>query len=185
MKLSNEKRDRIVSHAVEILMKKRQERLKTEEDAIAVFVYNQLYPPEIQNHMGHLPDEFFSSQSHLYVNYFNRPHQINMKVSRKVSARDQINYHTPCLKMEGDSIIRTRVQKLLDGRDKLAKDTKELREKLKSLLYNINTDKQLQAQWPEGLRFYKKFIEEPLPNPPAVQTGDVNALISQLEQEEI
>jgi hypothetical protein len=181
VKLSQEKKDYIVRTAIEQLLKKRETRISAEDNEIAKFLYESCYPPEIQAHMNHLPDEFFVSQSHIYALYLGCKQQFHLKSSRKVSAKDNHDYRTPAYKVQPGSALSLRIEKHLASKDKLHNDRKALREKLTGMLAQITTDKRLQTEWPEGLRYYKAILDQPLPNLPAIQTADVNDFISQLE----
>lgn len=182
MKLTKDMRNRIVINAVIGVLKKRHEALDKESNALAILVYDQIYPTDIQTQMAKLPDEFFQQNSVIRVEIDCEDIVLKMTSSRKVSAVDS-QWHRPRVKLEELSDAKKkRICAFSDAQKALLVDTNNLKTKLRTLLNGITTMKRLREEWPDGAEYYKdQMPTPPIQNLPAVRGIDVTALIRQLE----
>lgn len=187
MKLTNEKRNSILSKAVIGVFALREEKAKKESAAIAQLIYDRCYPTDMQTAMKKMPDGYFQEVSHVFVQLVKRGaiHQFNLLSSQRISAMDR-QYQLPCWKVpeaEQNSAIARRIMKLLETQNKIDSDQKEFIKQLRSMLYGITTMKRLQEEWPDGAVYYKSFETVPANmNVPSVRGADITALMLQLTE---
>jgi hypothetical protein len=189
MKLTNDMRTEIIIRAVNGTLKSRKSAIKAESNALAILVYDQLYPTDVQHQMSKLPDYFFKQTSTVYAQMTTseRSHDLVALVldsSRKISAVDN-EWKRPKWNCMGvDNAITARIEKLVSKRKKLNQDSDNLREKLRVMLKGITTMKKLAEEWPWGEAYYKDQLPvQPTENLPAVRGEDVTTMMLELGED--
>lgn len=190
MKLTNDMRTEIIERAVRGTFQKRELALKLENDALAMLVYDQLYPTDIQHQMGKLPDEFFKQTSIIYVQRTTSCREsdlvrLDLISSRKISARDN-EWKRPLWECSVvDNAITARIDKLMVKRRALENDQKNLRDSVRIMLKGITTMKRLAEEWPGGEKYYKDQLPtQPVVNLPAMRGEDVTRLMAVLGEDD-
>lgn len=186
MKLTNEKRDAIIRKAMGVF-RNRDEAQATEADAIAVLLYDSLYPTDLQTLMAKLPDTAFWQKSQIWVQTsdLHTKEEFTLKSSRKVFAIDN-EWKCPCLHLDVEKMpaLAARIAVYRQRTAELKQDKKLMNEKLKGLVYGLSTLAQLKKEWPEGATYYSHLENvKKAPNLPAVRGADVTALLLQMQEE--
>lgn len=182
-RLTEELRHSIRNAVLDGVLKKRQEALSVEEDALGQLVYDRIYEPIIQSRMKDLPDEFFYRKSTVYARIDGTGlfAELTMKTPRPVAAADGGSYQRPLFKFTEENGITTRLRKYLTDKAQFSKDRRALRDHAYSLLKGCVTVKQLCERWPEGEVYFKEVLgSEPITNPPVVTADGLRNIIANL-----
>lgn len=182
-------RENITELAVKSSLSKRIEKLKVEEQELAEMIYGRIYDEVTQYNMNKLSANFFHSTSKVYVTTAGKntrwpdSEQLVLKSSRRIAAN---HYYNSSLQLYVDGLsnmpFEKRLFKFIKDRKQLELDRKTLEIKISGMLSGLRTVKQLQNEWPSGLKFYKGYLEEPLPNLPCVRGDEIDTLIEGMER---
>lgn len=185
MKLTKETKYEIIRTVIKKVFANRDSKIKERENILATAIYFILYPLDIQKKMNALPDNFFNQQSVVYVTMSISKRNripIYMQSSRKFSGVDSRGYECPYLELADKDPMIADIIKLQKDKDILWNDQCNMKSKLETLMAGINTKKQLEAEWPEGLIYFKDVLpEENTVNLPAIRGAEITEMINKLK----
>lgn len=179
MRLTKGTKECIVNNTVNATMKALRAKLRAEENELAVIVYDAVYPADVQKAMNKLPDTFFSSASCMYADIGGKNRAVvYLLSSKKISAQDSHGYQLPRLEAaEMSDDVKARFAGHEAERKSADTRQRELFAQVKSMVEGISTTEKLAKEWPEGLDFYKEYLDAPARNPLTVSAASINAMI--------
>lgn len=182
MRLTNQLRDKIVQDVVDAVTGKEKADLIKRENALAIQLYNDLYPKKIRDLMAGLPDGFMPEDKCLRFNLGGMNIQIKAKEKVRVPWNPlpdgrESDYRNSCQRLGNiaNDELQAKYLTLHADKEKHTERTNKVGSETKALLYSLHTYGQLVKTWPEGAKFYSKY--EPVDGEsqlPAILISELN-----------
>lgn len=185
VRLTNLDRDHVISLAIKESFAKRDEDAALDEDALARWIYRDLFPEKVRKAAEAMPERWVKSSGVLAFNVGGMHLALNLTA---VPDGRPKTLPVPVYGIENSMRIAATnaaehvgaAQNLISKKEAIKADKKRAKESLKALVYSVRTLRALADLWPEGEPFYAWLAvrEGALdPNLPAPQVAELNALL--------
>lgn len=175
MNLTNAIRDEIIKDVLAKEFAKEEARLKKQEHVIGMKCYDKVYPKKERDLAAALPKGWVHLDSCLRFNVAGMDMRFN--INAPVPVKSENGY---CARL-GDIACDDIKQLALDlhhEKEQLGVNRTDLRNKLKNVLYAVNTYKRLTETWPEGKKYYDKYKPKGENSMlPAIRVAELNAAL--------
>lgn len=180
MKLTNTMKDRIISNIMTDTFDLREKAVAAMKTDLADRIYESYYGGVYLGKMRQLPEEFFQSSSSLNIVLGTIGVSLQMSTTRLFG-----EHHSAWRnwKFESDSPFTKAYHAISRKEDKLNDDKSEMKRTLKSVILPTTTDKRLAEVWPDAEKWIPR-TPAAMSNLPAVRPEDLNAMISQMKDNE-
>lgn len=162
MKITKEQKESIIDRCVSATFGKREAAIKAERTKLADALWTHEHGAA-EKIAAKLPKQWQHTVGSFYIEHdgFNQRYRPDpntadrdLKLSKLHLGPSSHSVHIKVAKdhplyQQADDVARTEVT--------LMKERETLKNKLKNLLANVNTDKQLMEVWPEGKKFFPQF----------------------------
>ncbi|TGE04602.1 Nmad5 family putative nucleotide modification protein [Hymenobacter fodinae] len=173
--MTNEIRDNIARNATKQKFTKENDAIKQEENDLALELYHSLFTPEELKLVTKLDTKWFHQDKCLRFNCGG----YNLMLCIKEGVPVPYSRHCSILgNISGDLAIKA--QEFANKKKDVEADQAKALRAIGSVLYSVNTIKQLKTVWPEGADFYAMYDEASAKSKggvPAVQIDEINKLL--------
>jgi len=177
MKLTNTIKDRIFSNIMSDTFGERKKTLQDQKSRLADDVYANYYGPYLKK-MSALPESFFVSKSKINIKSSVDRYCVELDMTKSRLFCSQ--YHYGDMTLEAGSDLEKRFVEIREIERSLSSDEKKLSHNIRSILNQVNTDKQLAEVWPESEKWIPQTQEARL-NLPALRCDDLNDMIAEMK----
>lgn len=162
VRLNEKIRQAILKKLMEHAFAEEQKLLDRDHERLALDVYNDLYPADVQRKMKRLPVNFFATDTTILVNFGGQT--VNLKVTKcPVSYAHYSTAYTPAKAYAADHPFSERHAGLYSRKKDLEERAAVARKHAYSVIYNCVTCKQLVEVWPEVDPFVIPFTKASSP----------------------
>lgn len=175
-RLTNDIRDTIVFNATKKSFISQNETMSKEENLLALELYNSLFDKKELTIIKKLDKKWFHYDTCLRFNCGG--YDLRLCVKEGVPVPYDKGYCSRLGNINGELAEKAQVfaNKKKDSEQQQQKTARTV----KSLLFSVNTIKQLKTVWPEGSEFYSMYDEQSsksIGGLPAVQIEEINSIL--------
>lgn len=175
-RITNEMRNSIAHNATKNIFDVQGKAIKQEESDLAIELYNSLFESKELGQIKKLPKKWFHYDGCLRFNCAG--YDLTFCVFEAVPVPYDRGYCSRLGNITGD--LAEKAQAFGSKKEGVKDEQNKTRQTIKSLLYSVNTIKQLKTVWPEGAEFYAIYDEASTKSKggvPAVQIEEINKLL--------
>lgn len=178
--ISKNVKDLIKDCVVRETMKPKKAEYQEAHNAFMNSIYRHFVPVETEEVMKTLPEGFFMKTK--YFRYSIGSDRIHENLAEEMLVPHIAAERWGGFSLEDPTLIAEH-NRMKNWDRSIHQQEQDLTAKLNTLLASVNTDKQLDAAWPEGRAFYSGFFHKEVPNLPVIVVSELNDLITKLRGE--
>lgn len=174
--LNKDTRERIKTALMEKAFKARRAALKLQHVALAIAVYNDLYPPTVLKQIDALPEGWLVVKTRIDASFGGEYEQMpTPEGGFRLLARDNTNMFQHCLKAYPRDHALTKLHSAYDkAKNALKKEEEKIASQIKGQLYSYSSVEALVKHWPELEPTVKTLGIGPTPKLPVVVPAGLN-----------
>ena len=175
-RITNDLRSSIVTDSINQTFEKEQNAITKKENSLAMQCYYMIFDAATIAAVANVPKGWIRENDDC-LRFNCNGYDVRLKVKEVTKVPFGDGYNCKSLGSISDALAE-KVIEFLGERDELKDRASKAHRALSAMLGQINTFKQLEAAWPEGKKFYAKYIEVRGESAlPVIQVSEVNSML--------
>lgn len=175
-RLTNDIRQQIITRLIEHGFSKRWAALDVEENALALEVYNDIYPPKIQAQMQAMPAGFLSERGSIYCKFGSDCHVLDFGGNATKRMADK-HIGVVAKVYAANSPFAQKYSEWKFKNETLRDEYRQAKGTAQGILVSVRSVEKLLEAWPECKPFVESVTPVPKPLPPALPIPEINAML--------